>query len=122
MTLLGNFAHIIEDSDGTTYLIFRKDLLAWLDSQARVSVKPGITILGEPLRKYWGINPDDFGLVGIDDYRVTVIRTQINQTHSEFISNLIALIEHTIELFYDYDVFCDWFDSPAPTGDVKILA
>lgn len=122
MTILGNFAHIIEDSEGTTYLIFRTDLLTWLDTQTKDSIIPRFNILGEPLRQYWGINPDDFGLVGIDCYRVTIIRTPINQTHSEFISNLISVLEHTIELFYDYEDYLEKFDSPAPTGDVKVLA
>ena len=122
MTLLGNIAHIIEDSNCTSYLIFRKDFLTWLNAQIDKYSNPNITLQGEMLRETWGVRPEDYGLVGIDDYRVATLNSNANQSYAEYISNVMSLIETAIELFYDYDEYLDKFESPAPTGDVKILA
>ena len=122
MTILGNLIHIIEDSEGTKYLIIRKDFLTWFDEQSDAFSNPNVVFQGQILRQLWGAEPDNYGLVGIDDYRVCFLRSQANQSNEEYLSNILKLIENTIELFYDFDEYIDKFDSPAPTGDVKILA
>lgn len=122
MTQINNIAHIVENTDGNSFLIFRTDFLNWFHSQGRDYDRPSINILGEPLNTYWGDEPSNYGLEGIDNYRLAVLSTKNHQTDTEYVSNLITIIEHTLELFYDYDDYLDEFGRTEHIGGLKVLA